>query len=288
MESKQFQPKFKSFENYIKLGFEFNNKEMTLEQKNILNKISKLDTSVLILDDILDKSEQRNNKPCLYKKIGKNKAIVQAKIFEKEAINYLIKLMEISNTNLQNKFKILVKINKFLENIYLGQKIDLELENYKNFNEDLIKRYFEMISLFTANHIKFGFEIGRLLANKKIDKNLSHILENIGRIRQILDDYNDYFQSHHEIFGDLKNSNNRLPELLFKKFNKRANQTKTKEKISKLLKNKEYFKLRKLILNTKVKKELYKYCQKEFKNCQKIKTQFNYLPLIEDFNKILN
>ena len=218
--TKQFklQPSNKSFENYIKLGYEFNSiKKITAEQNKLLKQISKIDDSILILDDIIDKSELRNGKPCLYKQEGLQEAIVQSEILKSEAISSLIKLMKISKTNQKNQLEILDKINKFFKSIYLGEQIDFKLGKLNKFENNQIDQYFKMVSLFTGNHIKFGLEIGQLLSNNNIDLKLSEIAISLGIIRQICDDFNDYFDEHHEPFGDFMTKKNRLPGLLFKK-----------------------------------------------------------------------
>lgn len=111
-----------------------------------------------------------------------------------------------------------------------------------------------MIRLFTGGHMKFGLEIGQLLQNKKIDSNLSKIFERLGKIRQIVDDFEDYFPEHHEPFGDFIAESNRLPELIFKK-NKGD-----RKKVLELIKRNEFNKARQLVLSEKVRNEMYSFC----------------------------
>lgn len=278
----KLQPIKKSFESYIKLGYEYNNKYMSRKQLSILKEISSIDDAVLIMDDIFDKSKYRNGKICLYRKIGIQGAILNAEILKAKAIEALIELMKVSKISNENKIKILEKINEFFKNIYLGERIDLRLGNTKKYSPVLLKKYFEMIKLFTGGHIKFGLEIGQLLQNKKIDKKLSKISEHLGVIRQIVDDFNDYFKSHHEIFGDFIGESNRLPELLFKKF--KGN----RKKALRFVENKEYERAREVILTKEVRKKLFNYCKSELNECNRIKVNFNYNILIEDFEKILS
>lgn len=282
--TKQFklQPSNKSFENYIKLGYEFNSiKKITAEQNKLLKQISKIDDSILILDDIIDKSELRNGKPCLYKQEGLQEAIVQSEILKSEAISSLIKLMKISKTNQKNQLEILDKINKFFKSIYLGEQIDLKLGKLNKFENNQIDQYFKMVSLFTGNHIKFGLEIGQLLSNNNIDLKLSEIAISLGIIRQICDDFNDYFDEHHEPFGDFMTKKNRLPELLFKK-NKED-----RSNVLKYFKKNNYKEARKIILNSNIRQKLYNFCNEELEKINKIKTNFDYSSLIEDFKQIL-
>ncbi len=279
---KKLQASKTSFENYILIAYEYNFKKMNSQQLSLLHKISAIDDSILILDDILDESKTRNGKPCLYIKEGLQKAIISAELLRIEAFNSITKLSLISKTTKDNQIKIFQKLNDFFKNIYLGQKIDLELGLEEKYEDKLIKKYFKMIGLFTGGHIKFGLEIGQLIANKKIDASLSKIALSLGTIRQIYDDFLDYFDKHHEAFGDFKNKTNRLPELLFMKFDGKRKQ------VEKQLKLHNYSSARNLVLNKQVRKTLYNYCQIELNKCQKISTNFNYQNLIENFNQILS
>ena len=78
------------------------------------------------------------------------------------------------------------------------------------------------------------------------------------------------------------NKKNRLPEIVFK-----MNGGKREDVESFLLK-KEYNKARELILNKKVRKELYNFCKIELEKIKKIETSFNYIGIIEDFERILS
>lgn len=99
----KLQPIKKSFENYIRLGYEYNNKSIGKKQLNILEKILIIDDAVLIMDDIFDESKLRNGKPCLYRKVGIQGAILTAQILKSKSIEVLIELMNISKTSDKNK-----------------------------------------------------------------------------------------------------------------------------------------------------------------------------------------
>ena len=43
-------------------------------------------------------------------------------------------------------------------------------------------------------------------------KELYQACQSAGRIRQIVDDFEDYYSEHHEPFGDFLQGKNRLPE----------------------------------------------------------------------------
>jgi len=277
----KLQPAKKSFEHYLRLGYEYNFRKMNPSQLALLNDIAFIDHSILILDDIFDQSKTRNGKPCMYIREGIQKAILTAEILKSRAIESLTKLMEVSKTHKENQIQIFGKLNEFFKNIYLGEKIDFELGSVKRYDPSLIKKYFEMIHLFTGCHIQFGLELGQLISNKKIDSDISKIAISLGAIRQIYDDFQDYYDEHHEPCGDLINHSNRLPELLFNKFKGNITQ------VEKCIKLKDYTNVRRLVLNQKVRKELHKYCEIELAKIKKIKTDFEYDNLIEDFDKIL-
>lgn len=272
----------KSFENYVRLGFEYGSGK-SIDKKSLLDlkKISLIDDAVLIVDDILDNSKTRNGKSCLYLQKGLQGAIVQAELSKVEAIQSLTKVMQINKTKDSFQKLVLEKIFDFFKNIYLGEQLDLELCKSKSDITTILKKYNLMIKLSTGGHIKFGLEIGQLIANKKPEENLSKIAEHSGIIRQVMDDFNDYFNEHHEPFGDFINEENRFPEIIFKKQKGNRNQ------IIKLIKDKKIKQAREIILNEKVRKEIFKKCKLEFNKIQKIQTKFNKEILIEDFNTIL-
>ncbi len=285
MVSKSLQPNKKSFKSYIEFGYRYSSSKELINNDLILqkiNKIQRIDDSILILDDIKDKSKYRNGKKCLYIKIGKREAEKYATNLRFEAFNNLSGLCDLLGVDYKNKINAINKFKKFIEDVNKGEEIDILLKKNIFSETETMKKYFEMISLFTGGHMKYGFEIGCLLANKNINPKISKILISLGRIRQILDDYNDYFKNHHEPFGDFINNKNRLPEILFKKFGG------NKKEALFLLKYKKYKKARNLILNQKVREKLFSFCQKEHIDIQNIDTSFNYLELVEDYSIILN
>jgi len=122
-----------------------------------------------------------------------------------------------------------------------------------------LKNYFKMITLFTGGHIKYSIEIGQLLANKEPDHSISVAAVSLGIIRQIIDDFNDYFKRHHEPFGDFLSESNRLPEILFKKFGG------SRKKALNLLEKGSVDDFLLMVLNKKVREEIVKYCDRESK-----------------------
>lgn len=256
----KLQPKFKSFDYYIYIGLKLaTKKNLNNIEKKLLKKVSYIDDSVLIIDDIIDKSKLRNNKPCLYLQIGEERAILESKLLEIEARKSLLDLALILKTKEEFKIQIIKKFDNFLRDIYLGEKIGQFLSKQTKYSDSLLKNYFKMIALFTGGHIKYSIEIGQLLANKEPDSQISNASVSSGVIRQIIDDFNDYFKNHHEPFGDFLSESNRLPEILFKKFGgnrKKAMDLISKGKITDFLS---------MVLNKKVREEIVKYCNKEVK-----------------------
>lgn len=273
----KLQPKYRSFEYYINIGFKFAaKKNLSIAEKKLLKKISFIDDSILIMDDIIDKSKLRNGKPCLYLQIGEENAILKSKLLEVEARKSLLDLASSLNTKEEFKVKIIKKFDDFIRDIYLGEKIGQILSKQKKYNDSLLKNYFKMIALFTGGHIKYSMEIGQLLANKEPVLKVSASSVSSGIIRQIVDDFNDYFKKHHEPFGDFLSESNRLPEILFKKF--KGN----KEKAIDLINNGNISDFISVVLNEKVRKEIIRYCNKEAKLIKS-----DIVP-VDNYNFILN
>lgn len=257
---KKLQPNKKSFEYYAYLGYRFaNKKNLTPSEKKLFRNLSAIDDSILIIDDIMDKSKLRNGRPCLYLQLGEEKAIIRSKLLEIEARENLLNLAASLKTKEGFKVKIIRKFDAFLKDIYLGEQIDRFLAEYGKVDSVLIKEYFKMISLFTGGHVKYSMEIGQLLANKNPDPLISGSAVSAGIIRQIVDDFNDYFDKHHEPMGDFLSGSNRLPEILFKKFGG------NRKTAIKLLHQGRIDDFIKLVLNSKVRAKIVQYCDKEYK-----------------------
>lgn len=276
------QPVKKSFGNYVKIGYEFA-AHTTIPPKyaNLFNKVSVIDDSVLIIDDILDQSSCRNGKSCLYKKSGLESALITAKLQEFKSFNALVALMNVLKTSPSYRLRLEETFNEFLYQVYVGQKIDLELCAIKNYDAKLIPKYFEMIRTFTGGHVKYALRIGQLLANTNPNENVDRMAESLGVIRQICDDFDDYFEKHHEPFGDFQRGCNRLPEILFKK------QKGSRRTVLNLISNKEYEKARKIVLNNNTRKILYSYCETENKKIARLLTKVSIQIPEEDFHKML-
>jgi len=277
------QPTRKSFGNYIKIGYEFaSHKKVNKDLKRLFDMITVIDDSVLIMDDILDKSELRNGTPCFYKIHGTQKAIITAKFQECEAINALMQLAVVLKTKEQYVHKILKTFNEFLMQVYTGQKIDYELSKINNYAPEILKKYFEMIRIFTGGHIKYSIRIGHLLANEDVNPEIDKIADSIGIIRQICDDYNDYFEQHHEPCGDFKIGCNRLPEILFKK------QNGNRKKVVSLISKREFSKVREIVLTSETRKIMHECCKKEYKKVEKLIHTYHIPIIVEHFEGIIS
>jgi len=270
------QPKNKSFGFYVEYGFILAGGNPSVKQEKLFAKLSLIDDSVLILDDIFDNSISRNGKPCLHRTHGIQHASITAQKYQSQAYDCLYDLMLESKTGEPFQIKILKKFSEFIDQINIGQGIDLELSKIRIYSPKLLSRYFVMIKTFTGGHIKYALEIGQLLAHKNVDSKLSKEAESLGIIRQIVDDFDDYFDAHHEPFGDLISGANRLPEILFKK--RKGNLS----AVLNYIKNRKYSEARNIVLNTSIRKELYFYCKKEDK-----KIHSKLRRLIENYDKIL-
>ena len=189
----------KSLEHYISKGYEY---AIGIPLKN---NMSEFDKGVIIIDDIFDNSEYRNGHKTLYRTKGLNLAILTGIAAILNAQETLYKLCK--NTNFANTIKAQQTLLSFTQDIILGELMDRNIKN--------IEEYFTMITLFTGNHIAKGIEIGHYIANKNPSTNLLKACQCAGRIRQIVDDFEDYYQEHHEPFTDFLQGKNRLPELLF-------------------------------------------------------------------------
>ena len=280
---KRYQPNKKSFEYYIEIGFEFaSGKKLNKKELKILKKISDIDTSIIKIDDILDHEEYRNNEKCIYLTEGIEKTIIHARLEEVNGVQALTKLIELRKCFPKFSYEILkVFNNNYIRGIYEGQKIDRELEDEKKITKKMIEKYLLMIRKFTGGHIRYGLEIGQLLAGKLPDKKVSIIAELLGMNRQIIDDFEDYFKAHHFPYGDIKRGAKRLPEILFT-----LNGGKRK-KVLQQIKEKDFRGVIETVLNKKIRKKLYQYCKNNLYTCKKIQTKFDYSKISQDIESIL-
>ncbi|HWQ60653.1 MAG TPA: polyprenyl synthetase family protein [Candidatus Fimivivens sp.] len=280
----EYQPKDKSFERYIQIGYEFaSGKELSEAEMALLEKISDIDTSIIKIDDILDHEERRNDHACIYLIDGIDKTIINARLDEINGVQALTDLIAFRKCFPLFSYEILkVFNNNYMRGIYEGQKIDKELEEAKEIRPDMIDRYFLMTRKFTGGHIRYGLEIGQLLAGKVPDKDVSAIAEAMGINRQIVDDFEDYFKAHHYPQGDIKRGAKRLPEILF------TLQGGNREAVLKLISEKDFAGVITVVLNPDVRKALYRYCEENEAYCKGIDTTFEYSKISTHIGQILD
>ncbi len=281
----EYQPRNKSFEYYISIGYKYaSGKEMNKDELIILRGISNIDTSIIKIDDILDNEEIRNGNICIHLVDGIEETIINAKLDEINGVHSITNLIKLRKLFPEFSYEILkIFNNNYLRGIYEGQKIDKELENLPINKIDLktINLYFSMITKFTGGHVRYGLEIGQLLAGKFPDKNLSLIGELIGINRQIIDDFNDYFKIHHNPFGDIKRGAKRLPEILF------TIDGGDRSMVLRLIDEKKFDDVIKLVLSKKNREKMYFYCEENIKKIEKIESNFNYKDIYIDYSFIL-
>ncbi len=286
MENKNYsyQPKEKSFEYYIQLGYEFaSSKKFSEKEMSFLEQISDIDTSIIKIDDILDNEQQRWWKKCIHLIDWIEETIINAKLDEIRWINALVNLIDFKEIFPRFDYEILKTFNtKYMKWIYKGQKIDRELEKSELITEKTFKKYLLMCKEFTWWHIRYWLEIGQLLANEKPDNWLSKIAENMWIIRQIVDDFEDYFKAHHNPFWDIKRWAKRIPEILFTLY------WWDRKKVLEYIENKNFDLVIETVLNNRVREKLYELITKYHCESIKIKTSFDIKNILVDYKQILD
>lgn len=116
------QPKRKSFGFYVRYDYVLSGGKPSSKHDVLFNKISLIDDSVLIMDDIFDNSVLRNGKPCVHRQHGVQYASVIAQKYQTQAHNYLVALMILSNTKPNFQLRILKKFTEFIEQVNTGQR----------------------------------------------------------------------------------------------------------------------------------------------------------------------
>jgi geranylgeranyl pyrophosphate synthase len=260
MKSENIQPCNKSLSNYVSEGYCF------ATGKPLDNNLDSFDDGVLILDDIIDNSKERNGKSCSYISQGLEQTIISGIEQITCASLELHNLMK--DTIPEFKYKALFALQKLTASIYSGEQMDKKVKT--------IPDYFNMITAFTGEHIAKGIEIGYYIANIDPNKELLEACKCAGRIRQIVDDYEDYGFEHHEPFGDFKKHKNRLPELLF---------TGNRIYALALIRLGQTKNARKYILSNEVKEKLFYYCLNEEKKIEQLDDRA--LKFVVPYNKLL-
>jgi geranylgeranyl pyrophosphate synthase len=189
---------------------------MPPDARTLVEQAAGLDTSMLIIDDLLDESRERAGRPCHFRIVGTKQAIVDAAIVRAQAIDSLSLVMHALATPVPQRLGVMERVHRLEHSLYTGQRLDLEARGEPGFRRGMLNRYFRMTRLFTTARVLIGLEIGQLLSGRPPDRALSTVADAVGMIVRIREDFDDYFDLHHEPFGDFRAEANRLPELLFK------------------------------------------------------------------------
>lgn len=165
----------------------------------IAKNLELLKSSILIVDDILDKSFMRNGIKCLYREIGVEPAILIAEILKSQAV------LKISKAVAQISPGYLSRVIELLEDTYIticqGQLEDLAFESIP-ISEVSTQNYCRMIEHTSAHFIALPGTIGAILA-KREEEDIKRIVKfgiNIGLAYQIRDDILDIVGDQ-EYFG---------------------------------------------------------------------------------------
>jgi len=239
--------------NYINLILELENSDVLSEDESF--SIDGFDRAILILDDIEDRSQIRDGKPCFYITNGIPNAKKEAEKLNRGVFITFDKICKQRKIGIIKSFYAKFLLKKLHRNIKIGQQIDKQLQS-SQYNHNLLLKYDRMVLLFTGGHIKYAFLIGFLLSvkNPSYKNQVVYIGEQIGVLRQIDDDIKDYEGYHHEALGDLIQHKNRLPELLFQMYATSNEKTKLDDLLVNHSSNQS--EIKNLIFNDKVKEHL--------------------------------
>lgn len=180
----------------------------------ILTSIEFIQKSTIAIDDILDNSPLRNNKPTLYKKYGIKNSIVIGEILKNLGVNMVF---HTTKYPVGTKYMILQELENAYSKIYKGQYLDLEYEAKDNISE---QQYYEMIYLTTGSFIEASLVCG-ILSTKKSQKHkevFRKFGQKLGIAYQIRDDIVNLISdgSNGKILAeDLRGRKKRLPVIHF-------------------------------------------------------------------------
>ncbi|WP_224249052.1 polyprenyl synthetase family protein [Hyalangium gracile] len=255
---RELHPSEKSLPNYVRIGFEHaTGRVIPASLEAVLRGASLLDASILTVDDALDDSMYRAGRLCLHRQVGVMPAVLHAVVMSTQALDAFTEAMTLAGTPVDCQVRIYQVLNSFVQGAYGGAILELELKKLTDFQPLMLEQYLRMIHAITGLHVKAGVECGQLLGGRQPDPVVSQAAEALGVIRQVLDDFDDYFDEHHEPFGDLKAGLNRFPELLFKRMGG------SREQVLRALEAGRPQEARALVLNEQVRREMYEFCMEE-------------------------
>lgn len=191
-------------------------KENGFDLKKILpiaSGIEMIQLSTLVIDDILDESNLRNNKPSIFSQRGTKETISIGTILSSIGFELIAKGFEL-NPELKNQSYVIKILAQTHTKIYLGQIQDLQFEGNTSVSEE---QYLKMIFNTTGCFIRSSLVAGALLwdAPKEIIDNLKNLGYALGMAYQIRDDVIDIIGDPEctgkPLGGDLLRCKMRLP-----------------------------------------------------------------------------
>lgn len=127
-----------------------------------LTALELIDFSWILIDDILDHSERRANRPAHHVKWGISTTLTVSEILKSTSTQLILN----SSVTDGKKIRILNEIQNIQKKVYEGQAMDVQFEN-KEVSDVSMQSYLQMISLTTGCQYKGFFRIASLLSNKE-------------------------------------------------------------------------------------------------------------------------
>ncbi|MFA5382830.1 MAG: polyprenyl synthetase family protein [Candidatus Micrarchaeia archaeon] len=188
------QPTLRPF--LVRLGYEITGGKDYLDILPIMAAVELLNMSTYVIDDIFDNCPLRQGKKAVHEKYGEANAVITGML-----------LREIAEENLhsvtipENKLKQILKL--FVEThktIYIGQYLDLDINNKKITEEEYIKRSYLITGAFIKNCLLLGMYVNT------VDDNTFSAIETFGKnygiALQIRNDLMDFILSKQIIYKD--------------------------------------------------------------------------------------
>jgi geranylgeranyl pyrophosphate synthase len=175
--------------------------------------VEMIQLSTLIIDDILDESPLRNNKPSIFAREGAKVCLSIGTIMSLLGLRLIADGLK-KNQNLKNNIAVVQLFSQTHADIYIGQYLDLRFEGDISVGED---QYLDMISRTTACFIQAPLVAGAMLwdACPEIIKTLEKAGLSLGMAYQIRDDVIDMIGDSEctgkPIGGDVRRRKMRLP-----------------------------------------------------------------------------
>ncbi len=175
--------------------------------------VEMIQLSTLIIDDILDESPLRNNKPSIFVREGAKACLSIGTIMSSLGLRLIADGLK-KNRNLKNNIAVIQLFSQTHADIYIGQYLDLRFEGDISVSEN---QYLDMISRTTACFVQASLVAGAMLwdASPEIIKTLEKAGLSLGMAYQIRDDVVDVIGDSEctgkPVGGDLRRRKMRLP-----------------------------------------------------------------------------